>query len=60
MVRYYGFLANRKRGILLPKVYEALGMIVKAKVTFSLLTNLFSLLKKYCVQWAGRHERGYD
>nr|WP_272539735.1 transposase [Providencia sp. PROV197] len=29
MVRYYGFLANRKRGVLLPKVYEALGMIVK-------------------------------
>jgi len=24
MVRYYGFLANRKRGRLLPKVYEAL------------------------------------
>jgi hypothetical protein len=23
MVRYYGFLANRKRGSLLPKVYEA-------------------------------------
>jgi len=26
MVRYYGFLANRKRGTLLPKVYEALKM----------------------------------
>ncbi|VAS33159.1 Uncharacterised protein [Klebsiella variicola] len=24
MVRYYGFLSNRKRGKLLPKVYEAL------------------------------------
>ncbi|WP_339053442.1 IS91 family transposase [Arsenophonus endosymbiont of Crataerina pallida] len=31
MVRYYGFLANRKRGILLPKVYAALGMQVKKK-----------------------------
>ncbi|QBY43587.1 hypothetical protein ArsFIN_21550 [Arsenophonus nasoniae] len=27
MIRYYGFLANRKRGCLLPKVYEALDMI---------------------------------
>nr|WP_272682987.1 transposase [Providencia sp. PROV133] len=26
MIRYYGFLANRKRGSLLPKVYEALEM----------------------------------
>lgn len=26
MVRYYGFLANRKRGMLLPKVYDALEM----------------------------------
>ena len=26
MVRYYGFLSNRKRGSLLPKVYEALQM----------------------------------
>ncbi|MGJ3355776.1 transposase [Providencia sp. Je.9.19] len=24
MIRYYGFLANRKRGRLLPKVYDAL------------------------------------
>ncbi|QXN65220.1 IS91 family transposase [Serratia fonticola] len=29
MVRYYGFLANRKRGSLLPKVYNALGMTVR-------------------------------
>lgn len=27
MIRYYGFLANRKRGSLLPKVYDALDMI---------------------------------
>jgi len=31
MVRYYGFLANRKRGQLLPKVYEALSMTVRDK-----------------------------
>jgi len=29
MVRYYGFLANRKRGALLPKVYDALEMTVR-------------------------------
>ncbi|MBG3130768.1 hypothetical protein I4674_13350 [Proteus mirabilis] len=27
MIRYYGFLANRKRGRLLLKVYDALDMI---------------------------------
>lgn len=31
MVRYYGFLSNRKRGSLLPKVYEALGMVARKK-----------------------------
>jgi len=31
MVRYYGFLANRKRGTLLPKVYDALAMTVREK-----------------------------
>lgn len=31
MVRYYGFLANRKRGTLLPKVYDALEMTVREK-----------------------------
>jgi hypothetical protein len=31
MVRYYGFLSNRKRGQLLPKVYEALSMTVRDK-----------------------------
>ena len=31
MVRYYGFLANRKRGKLLPKVYEALEMTPREK-----------------------------
>ncbi|NJD85713.1 hypothetical protein EWM60_12035 [Candidatus Erwinia dacicola] len=31
MVRYSGFLANRKRGSLLPKVYEALEMKPRKK-----------------------------
>ncbi len=31
MVRYYGFPANRKRGALLPKVYEALEMTPREK-----------------------------
>ena len=31
MVRYYGFLSNRKRGELLPKVYEALGIEARKK-----------------------------
>lgn len=31
MVRYYGFLSNRKRGTLLPKVYEALSMAARKK-----------------------------
>nr|WP_250648591.1 transposase [Serratia marcescens] len=31
MVRYYGFLANRKRGQLLPKVYDELSMTVRDK-----------------------------
>ncbi|MCT4700494.1 transposase [Enterobacteriaceae bacterium H20N1] len=31
MVRYYDFLANRKRGSLLPKVYNALEMTVRGK-----------------------------
>nr|AMQ11472.1 Mobile element protein [Shigella dysenteriae] len=32
MVRYYGFLSNRKRGELLPKVYEALEMEARKRV----------------------------
>ncbi len=31
MVCYYGFLANHKRGSLLPKVYEALEMTPREK-----------------------------
>ncbi|RAP72630.1 putative iSPsy3 transposase, partial [Candidatus Erwinia dacicola] len=30
-VRYFGFLANRKRGSVLPKVYEALEMMLRKK-----------------------------
>ena len=32
MVRYSGFLANRKRGSVLPKVYEALEMTLREKL----------------------------
>lgn len=31
MVRYYGFLSNRKRGSLLPKVYEVLKVEARKK-----------------------------
>ncbi|WP_041411892.1 hypothetical protein [Serratia sp. FGI94] len=31
MVRHYGFSANRKRGTLLPKVYDALEMMARKK-----------------------------
>lgn len=44
MVRYYGFLSNRKRGTLLPKVYKALEMTVRKKPEkpgFSLLMKGF-------------------
>lgn len=32
MVRYYGFLSSRKRGELLPKVYEALEIEARKKL----------------------------
>lgn len=44
MIRYYSFLANRKRGHLLPKVYDALDMIhpnVPEKPGFAALTKGF-------------------
>ncbi|MEQ4655422.1 hypothetical protein AB7092_22200 [Providencia rettgeri] len=44
MVRYYGFLANRKRGTLLSKVYDALGMKVKKKPQKS---GFASLMKQF-------------
>ena len=40
MVRYYGFLSNRKRGELLPKVYAAREMEVKTKPTKPRYDNL--------------------
>ena len=44
MVRYYGFLANRKRGKLLPKVYTALGTEMKEKTQ---KPGFASLMKKF-------------
>ncbi|WWK02126.1 transposase [Erwinia aphidicola] len=44
MVRYYGFLTNRKRGELLPKVYTALGIEMKAKPQ---KPGFASLMKKF-------------
>ncbi len=29
MIRYFGFLSNRRRGEILPKVYDALGTVPK-------------------------------
>lgn len=58
MVRYYGFLANRKRGILLPEVYAALDMKVKEKPPkpgFASLMNQFTRTDPYqCVLCGGR------
>lgn len=44
VVRYYGFLANRKRGELFPKFYTALGIEMKAKPQ---KPGLASLMKKF-------------
>lgn len=44
MVRYYRFLANRKRGTLLPKIYEALEMTPREKLQkpgFAMLVKAF-------------------
>lgn len=64
MMRYYGFWANRKRGELLPKVYEALQMEVRKKPEqpgFAALMKEFLRTDPYkyilcfsCAQ-AGRH-----
>lgn len=58
MVRYYCFLANRKRGELLPKVYIALGIKMKAKpqrLGFVLLMKQFTNVDPYqcvlCGSW---------
>ncbi len=53
MVRYYGFLSNRKRGELLPKIYVALEMEVKTKPTkpgYATLMKQFTHVDPYqCV-----------
>ncbi|CAK9887116.1 MAG: hypothetical protein XXXJIFNMEKO3_LKCDNKCA_00064 (plasmid) [Candidatus Erwinia impunctatus] len=58
MVRYYGFLANRKRGTLLPKVYEALQMTVREKPQrpgFAVLMKAFLGTDPYqCILCKGR------
>jgi len=62
-VRYYGFMANRQRGSLLPKVYDALAMTVREKPKrpgFAVLTKGFlcsdpyqSILCKGRLRFAG-------
>ena len=58
MVRYYGFLANRKRGVLLPKVYAALGIALKEKPPkpgFASLMKQFTRTDPYqCVLCSGK------
>nr|EKU5185952.1 hypothetical protein [Klebsiella oxytoca] len=58
MVRYYGFLANRKRGELLPKVYETLQMVARKKSEqpgFAALMKAFLRTEPYrcilCGNW---------
>lgn len=58
MVRYYSFLANRRRGTLLPEVYAALDMQVKAKPpkpAFASLMKQFTRTDPYqCILCSGR------
>ena len=58
IVRHYGFLTNRKRGILRPEVYAALDMKVKEKPPkpgFALLMKQFTRTDPYqCVLCGGR------
>ncbi|UIA83496.1 transposase [Erwinia tracheiphila] len=58
MVRYYGFLANRKRCTLLPKVYEALSMTPREKPQkpgFAVLMKVFLGTDPYqCILCKGR------
>ena len=58
MVRYYGFLSNRKRGELLPKIYAALAMEVKTKPTkpgYAALMKQFTNVDPYqCVLCGAR------
>ncbi|WP_255211581.1 transposase [Serratia ficaria] len=61
MVRYYGFLANRKRGTLLPKVYDTLEMTVREKPKrpgFAVLMKGFLGTDPYqCIPCKGRLHR---
>lgn len=58
MVRYYDFLANRKRRELLPKVYTALGIEMKTKpqkTGFASQMNKFTNVDPYqCVLCGSR------
>lgn len=58
MIRYYGFLSNRKRSSLLPKVYAALGTEVKikpAKPGFSAQMKQFTNVDPYqCILCGNR------
>ncbi len=58
MVRYYGFLANRKRGTLLPEVYAALDIKEKEKPPkpgFASLMKQFTRIDPYqCVLCGSR------
>jgi hypothetical protein len=58
MVRYYGFLANRKRGTLLPEVYAALDIKEKEKPPkpgFASLMKQFNRIDPYqCVLCGGK------
>lgn len=47
MVRYYGFLSNRKRGELLPEVYEALEMEARKKPG---QPGFAALMKGFCAR----------
>lgn len=55
MVRYYGFLSNRKRGELLPKVYEALQMEKPEQPGFAALMKAFLRTDPYkCILCGNR------
>ncbi len=60
MVRYYGFLSNRKRGELLPKVYDALAMEARKKPEqpgFAALMKEFLRMDPYKWQLSAFYQR---
>ena len=60
MVRYYGFLSNRKRGELLPKVCEALQMEARKKPEqpgFAALMKAFLRTDPYRCILCGNRQR---